>query len=66
MLNANSGGKALFESIDENEIELFVEEIAEDKDLEVKKWRIQLDVTTSLRGLKKIEAFIKENIKEML
>ena len=66
MLNAKSGDSKMFEAIDENEIELVVEEIPEEKDLEVKKLRIQLDVTTSLRNLKKIEAFIKENISQYI
>ena len=66
MLNAKSGDKKMFEPIDDQEIELVVEEVPEDKDLEVKKWRIQLDVSTSLRNLKKIEAFIKENISQYL
>ena len=66
MLNAKSGDKNLFEPIDEQEIKLVVEEVPEDKDLEIKSWRIQLDVKTSLRNLKKIEAFIKENINQDL
>jgi hypothetical protein len=66
MLNANNGEKALFEAIDEQEIKLVVEEVPEDKDNEIKNWRIQLDVKTSLKNLKKIEVFIKENIQEML
>ena len=66
MLNAKSGEKSLFEPIDEQEIKLVVEEVPEDKDLEIKSWRIQLDVKTSLRNLKKIEAFIKENINQYL
>ena len=66
MLNAKSGEKNLFEPIDEQDIQLVVEEIPEDKDLEIKSWRIQLDVKTSLRNLKKIEAFIKENINQYL
>jgi hypothetical protein len=66
MLNANNGDKALFETIDEQEIRLVVEEVPEEKDLEIKNWRIQLDVKTSLRNLKKIEAFIKENINQYL
>jgi hypothetical protein len=56
----------VFETIDEQEIELFVEEVPEDKDNEVKSWRIQLDVKTSMKNLKKIEVFIKENIQGML
>ena len=67
MLNAKSQeGGLLFEAISEQEIELIVEEVPEDKDNEVKNWRIQLDVKTSLKNLKKIEVFIKENIQEML
>ena len=66
MLNAKNGEKNLFEPIDEQEIKLVVEEVPEDKDLEIKSWRIQLDVKTSLRNLKKIEAFIKENINQYL
>jgi len=66
MLNAKSGDKNLFEPIDEQEIKLVVEEVPEDKDLEIKSWRIQLDVKTSLRNLKKIGAFIKENINQYL
>jgi hypothetical protein len=66
MLKAKNGEKNLFEPIDEQEINLVVEEVPEDKDLEIKSWRIQLDVKTSLRNLKKIEAFIKENINQYL
>jgi len=66
MLNAKDGDNLLLEAIDEQEIEIRVEEVPEDKDDEVKNWRIQLDVKTSLKNLKKIEVFIKENIKEML
>ena len=66
MLKAKNGEKNLFEPIDEQEIKLVVEEVPEEKDLEIKSWRIQLDVKTSLRNLKKIEAFIKENINQYL
>jgi len=66
MGNNGIPGEPIFEVVDEQEIELIVEEIPEDKDNEVKNWRIQLDVKTSLKNLKKIEVFIKENIQEML
>lgn len=66
MLKATNNDVPLFESINEQEIELTIEEVPEDKDNEVKNWRIQLDVKTSLKNLKKIEVFIKENIQEML
>ena len=66
MLKATNNDVLLFETINEQEIELTIEEVPEDKDNEVKNWRIQLDVKTSLKNLKKIEVFIKENIQEML
>ena len=66
MVKANNGDDIMFEAINEQEIELTIEEVPEDKDNEVKNWRIQLDVKTSLKNLKKIEVFIKENIQEML
>jgi hypothetical protein len=64
--NDGKPGDPIFEVINEQEIELIVEEVPEDKDNEIKNWRIQLDVKTSLKNLKKIEVFIKENIQEML
>ena len=66
MVKAKNGDDIMFEAINEQEIELTIEEVPEDKDNEVKNWRIQLDVKTSLKNLKKIEVFIKENIQEML
>ena len=66
MRNAKNGSVFMFEEVQEQDINLSIEEVPEDKDLEVKSWRIQLDVKTSLRNLKKIEAFIKENIQELL
>jgi hypothetical protein len=66
MVKANNGDDIMFEAINEQEIVLTIEEVPEDKDNEVKNWRIQLDVKTSLKNLKKIEVFIKENIQEML
>jgi hypothetical protein len=66
MRNAKNGSVFMFEEVQEQDINLSIEEVHEDKDLEVKSWRIQLDVKTSLRNLKKIEAFIKENIQELL
>jgi len=66
MLKASNGVNLLFEPINEQKVELTIEEVTEDKDNEVKNWRIQLDVKTSLKNLKKIEIFIKENIQEML
>lgn len=66
MLNAKSGDEKMFEPIDEQDIQLVVEEVTEEKDLEIKSWRIQLDVKTSKRNLKKIESFIRENIGDLL
>ena len=66
MRNAKNGSVFMFEEIDEQEINMTIEEVPLEKDLEIKSWRIQLDVKTSLRNLKKIEEFIKENIQELL
>lgn len=72
MLNVKGIGKdglpgdTILEPINEQKVELVIEEVLEEKDNEVKNWRIQLDVKTSLKNLKKIETFIKENIQEML
>lgn len=66
MRNARNGSVVMFEEIHDQDVNMTVEEVPEDKDLEVRSWRIQLDVKTSLRNLKKIEAFIKENIQELL
>lgn len=56
----------MFEEVEEQEINMTIEEVTEDKDNEVRNWRIQLDVKTSLKNLKLIETFIKENIQELL
>ena len=66
MLKATDNGEPLFETINEQEIELTIEEVTEDKDNEVKKWRIQLDVNTSLNKLKQIQKFLQENIPDLL
>jgi hypothetical protein len=62
----NENGELLFKEITNQSINISSYEVEEEKDLEIKSWRIQLDVKTSLRNLKKIEAFIKENISEYL
>lgn len=66
MRNAKNGSVFMFEEVEEQEINMTIEEVTEDKDNEVRNWRIQLDVKTSLKNLKLIETFIKENIQELL
>lgn len=66
MLNAKSGDELLFEPINEEELDLVIEEISKDVDDEIKKWRIQLDVNTSLNKLKEIQKFLQENIPDLL
>ena len=41
-------------------------EITEDEELEVKKFRIQLDVTTNRKKLREIENFMRKTLEEML
>ena len=66
MLNAKSDDELLFQPINEMELNLQVEEMPINIDEEVKKWRIQLDVNTSLNKLKLIQKFLQENIPDLL
>lgn len=66
MLNAKSDDELLFQPINEMELNLQVEEMPLNIDEEVKKWRIQLDVNTSLNKLKLIQKFLQENIPDLL
>ncbi len=68
-----SNSKLLFDVIEEEkeaenqqEVEIVIEEIPDDDDEHSKRWRIQLDVTTTRKKLKEIERFINENIKKLL
>ena len=60
------GGEEMFEPVDEKNVDLVIEEIADSEDDEIKSWRIQLDVTTSKKNLKKIEKLIRENIQKFI
>ena len=66
MLNAKSEDDLLFEPISNESLNLVVEEMPINSDDEVKKWRIQLDVNTSLNKLKEIKKFLEENIPDLL
>ena len=48
------------------ELNFDVQEITEDEELEVKKFRIQLDVTTNRKKLREIENFMRKTLEEML
>lgn len=54
-----------FSEIDEV-INIETREISENEDLEIKKYRIELDVFTTKKKLKEIEIFIKNNIETLL
>jgi hypothetical protein len=66
MLKAKSNDELLFDPLNDEELNLIVEEITTNSDDEVKKWRIQLDVNTSLNKLKLIQKFLQENIPDLL
>ena len=69
ILEKTKGIDPLFEVLSNQNVELIVEELTEhlvDKDNDVKKWRIQLDVNTSMNNLKEIKKFIEANIPQML
>lgn len=57
-----------FQEIIEQKQELIfdVQEITDDEELEVKKFRIQLDVTTNRKKLREIENFMRKTLEEML
>jgi hypothetical protein len=63
-------GKVLFDEIKsevvEQDLDIIVEEIPDDDDEQVKRWRIQLDVTTTRKKLKEIEKFVNDNVKKLL
>jgi hypothetical protein len=48
------------------ELKFEVQELTEDEDLEVKRYRIQLDVTTNRKKLREIENFMRKTLEEML
>lgn len=48
------------------ELNFDVQELTEEEDLEVKKFRIQLDVTTNRKKLREIENFMRKTLEEML
>lgn len=48
------------------ELNFEVQELTEDEELEVKKFRIQLDVLTNRKKLREIENFMRKTLEEML
>lgn len=64
---ANNNGILLFDIIEDKEdIEIIVEQIPDNDDELVRRWRIQLDVTTTRKKLKEIEKIVNEKVKEIL
>jgi hypothetical protein len=60
---------SMFEEIPvepKQELKFEVQELTEDEDLEVKRYRIQLDVTTNRKKLREIEKIINEMVKPIL
>lgn len=48
------------------ELKFEVQELTEEEDLEVKRFRIQLDVMTNRKKLREIENFMRKTLEEML
>ena len=48
------------------ELNFDIQELAEDEDIEVKRYRIQLDVITNRKKLREIENFMRKTLDEML
>jgi len=57
-----------FEEIIEQkqELKFEVQELTDEEDLEVKRFRIQLDVMTNRKKLREIENFMRKTLEEML
>jgi hypothetical protein len=51
---------------DKQELNFEVQEITDDEELEVKKYRIQLDVVTNRKKLREIENFMRKTLNDML
>ncbi len=66
MLGSSDKGEAMFEAVDEKNVDIEVTEIKEDEEDTVGNWRIQLDIKTSRRKLKLIEKMIRENIQQFI
>lgn len=67
MRNANNEGVLLFDVIEwKEELEIIVEQIPDNDDELVRRWRIQLDVTTTRKKLKEIEQIVNEKVREIL
>jgi hypothetical protein len=48
------------------ELNFDIQELTEDEDIEVKRYRIQLDVVTNRKKLREIENFMRKTLDEML
>lgn len=67
MKTAKQDGILLFEEVKEKgEIDLIIQEIPDDDDNLVGNWRIQLDVKTTRKKLKKFEKIFRETIDSIL
>lgn len=56
-----------FQEIKEKqELKFEVQELTEEEDMEVKRFRIQLDVITNRKKLREIENFMRKTLEEML
>jgi hypothetical protein len=51
---------------EKKELNFTIDEIPDEEDLEVKRFRIQLDVTTNRKKLREIENFMRKTLEEML
>lgn len=69
MRSANNGDQniLLYDIIEYKEdIEIVIEQIPDNDDELVRRWRIQLDVTTTRKKLKEIEKIVNEKVREIL
>lgn len=67
MSKAEDNGELLFEiEKPKQNIEIVIQEVPEDDDVQIKNWRIQLDVKTTRKKLKEVERMINEKVIPLL
>lgn len=52
--------------IEVTELNLTINEISDDEELQVHKYRIQLDITTNRKKLREIEKFLRDSLNDMI
>lgn len=66
MRSLTKNGNKVFEEILEKKLDIIIEEVPDDDDIQIKNWRIQLDVNTTRKKLKEIEIILRRELNYIL